>query len=188
MRVPEYQNPIRVQWYRVGDSAPALEGSSDYVSSNWDDDRTFNPPVGEQSTMRDPFRDWVDCTPPPWPFCANCPLGHWPLLYLLFNGVLNRDCNCAPLRQVIPLFYGGLCNWKSASLAFCSKPTVIFSLTVGVGGQVTLILGRGVAALAEWAVNAGWDCYTLPLSLPLVASISTDCTWPSAVTLIPKAF
>lgn len=74
MRVPEYADPIRVRWWRVprgtGESSPL----SLYVSSNFDETRDFDPPLGEQSTTRVPFADWEDCSPPPWkkPGCKHC--------------------------------------------------------------------------------------------------------------------
>lgn len=186
MRVPEYKNPIRVRWYKVADSAPDFPGSSDYVSSNYDDDRLFDPPLGEQSTTRNPFIDWRNCAPPPWPQCVNCPLGSWPRFWLDFTQVQDQVCNCGPLRTIVPLNYSSGCTWLSALIGFCNLPAVRFRLTIGIGGQVTLVLGRGATPLAEWAVQSGFDCYTLPLALGLVASTSTNCTWPATVQLIPR--
>ncbi len=68
MRVPDYAAPIRVRWYRVPEPPYNTPwGVGPYGSSDWDDGRSFNPPIGEQSTTRIPFVDWRDCTPPPFP-------------------------------------------------------------------------------------------------------------------------
>lgn len=67
MRLPDYADPIRVRWYRVPEPpANTLWGAGPYGSSDWDDDRSLDPPLGEQSTSRRPFVDWRDCTAPPW--------------------------------------------------------------------------------------------------------------------------
>lgn len=67
MRVPEYEDPIRVRWYTVPRPAPGSYELTDYSSSDWDGDpKSDDPNLGEQSTTRNPFQDWRDCTPPPW--------------------------------------------------------------------------------------------------------------------------
>lgn len=58
---------IRVRWYRLPDLPPGTYELSDYSSSNFDaDNLDTDPPAGEESSTRDPFRDWRDCCPPPW--------------------------------------------------------------------------------------------------------------------------
>lgn len=64
MRVPEYPDPIQVRWYKVPPLRGAVLPLTDYSSSNWDEDRSYDPPLGEQSTLRMPYSDWVQCVSP----------------------------------------------------------------------------------------------------------------------------
>jgi microcystin-dependent protein len=76
MRVPEYAEPIRIRWYKVPTPAPGSYELTDYCSSNYDSDpKSLDPGVGEQSSTRDPWRDWRDCSPPPWTKCDALPNG-----------------------------------------------------------------------------------------------------------------
>jgi hypothetical protein len=66
MRVPEYDEPIRVRWYPAEAPAGSYE-LTDYSSSNWDEEpRSYDPALGEQSTTRDPWQDWRWCLRPPF--------------------------------------------------------------------------------------------------------------------------
>lgn len=66
MKVPDHAQPIRVRWYRVPDIAPGVVQTTQYGSSDFDERKDVNPPLGEQGGLRDPFNDWRDCGPPPW--------------------------------------------------------------------------------------------------------------------------
>lgn len=62
---------IRVRWYAVDRPPPGTYDLTDYCSSNWDESpHSLDPTFGEESTSRQPFTDWCDCSQPPW----DCPL------------------------------------------------------------------------------------------------------------------
>lgn len=68
MVVPDHVLPIRVRWYCCEDQNTPRFEIGDYCSSNWDETRSGKPALGEQGYLRDPYRDWRPCTPPPWTF------------------------------------------------------------------------------------------------------------------------
>lgn len=86
---------IRVRWFAVPDPPPGTYELSDYSSSNFDaDELSYDPPAGEESSTRDPYRDWRDCCPPPWFGFRDdlCPTAVTP---------------CAPTYRVPPLVLSG---------------------------------------------------------------------------------
>ncbi len=184
MRVPEYPDPIRVRWYRVDDSAPELPGSTDYCSSNWDEDRTFDPPLGEQSTTRVPFTDWRDCSPPPWAQCLFCPQGSRFKYYLDCTTFGNGTCDCGPLAMIVRLNYVTGCIWQSDLIPFCGNPVpVSFRMTISAS-MITVVLQRLPATLlASWSHAKPANCSKMPVTL-LRDTTSGACNFPPAIQLV----
>jgi hypothetical protein len=106
MRVPEYADPIRVRWYRVPRGTSGDSPLSLYVSSNYDDLKDFDPPLGEQSSTRNPFKDWADCSPPPWkmPGCKLCLGGSCDTYSVSTDSIPEPD-------PPVILSWASLCRW-----------------------------------------------------------------------------
>lgn len=59
---------IRVRWYAIPRPPDGVYELTDYSSSDWDEDpKSYDPPLGEESTTRKPYTDWRPCQPPPFP-------------------------------------------------------------------------------------------------------------------------
>lgn len=104
MHVPEGR--IRVRWYAIDDVKPGYYPLSPYCSSNWDEDpKGLDPELGEESTTRKPYTEWVDCSPPPWtcPERDDCPFQattNYTAYHATIKGFDNPDMNGEALFQL----------------------------------------------------------------------------------------
>lgn len=154
---------IRVRWYAV--NAVGVVPLTDYSSSDWDADPKDNDPqFGEQSTLRNPFTDWRDCCPPPWPDPAitSCPNAYGPQFNFYSVNPLGFD-GYAPgivLNGPSTMDWSSGCLWRTA--AFLVHPEIpVWSLVFNDDGSASLFGGRNVdglsAGLCEYRAAAPVD-------------------------------
>jgi hypothetical protein len=186
---------IRVRWYAIPEQPPGVYALGDYQSSNFDGDTlSLDPAIGEESSTRDPYSDWRDCSPPPWPEPdgAGCPYAAGPVwlyydvpaitLYGQFGGPYAFGAK--RLVQVLP------CRWYAEEI----NPFVtirIWVLEVQPNGTWTLTLTAAdypgpTGGLVTWSAPAGLDPFG-PIRLNFSSSTLPPLTGPGTVVVKGKS-